>query len=82
MIYAIPKTKFGTFKPKKSIYRNFKQYNNEQFKLDVCNSLSPMRTHATFEKKFDSILDKHALRKQKFYEGTKNPILIRTFGSK
>ena len=26
--------------------------------------MSPMRTHATFEKKIDSILDKHAPKKK------------------
>ena len=51
MIHAILKTKFEKFKPKKSIYRNFKQYDSEQFKLDICNSMFLMRTHAAFEKK-------------------------------
>ena len=52
MIYAIFISKFEKFEPKKSIYRNFKQYDREQFKLDFRNSMSPMRTHAAFEKKF------------------------------
>ena len=51
MINAILKTKFEKFEPKKSIYRNFKQYDREQFKLDIRNSMSPMRTHTAFEKK-------------------------------
>ena len=51
IINAILKTKFEKFKPKKSIYRNFKQYDSEQFKLDICNSMFLMRTHAAFEKK-------------------------------
>ena len=50
-INAILKTKFEKFEPKKSIYRNFKQYNGEQFKLDICNSMFLMRAHAAFEKK-------------------------------
>ena len=50
MINAILKTKFEKFEPKKSIYRNFKQYDSEQFKLDICNSMFPMRIHAAFEK--------------------------------
>ena len=62
MIYTIYKTKFEKFKSKKPIYRNFKQYDNDQFKLDVFNSMSAMRTHAAF------------------YEGIKNPTLIKTFG--
>ena len=65
MINAILKTKFEKFEPKKSIYRNFKQYDGEQFKLDIYNSMFPMRTHAAFEKKFNSILGKHAAKKTK-----------------
>ena len=30
--YTILKTKFEKFEPKKSIYRNFKQYDSNQFK--------------------------------------------------
>ena len=40
MIYTILKTKFEKFKPKKSIYCNFKQYDSDQFKLDIFNSMS------------------------------------------
>ena len=65
MIYAILKTKFEKFQPKKSIYRNFKQYDSEQFKLDICNSMSPMTTHAAFEKKINSVSNKHAPKKRK-----------------
>ena len=49
MIYTILKTKFEKFEPKKSIYRNFKQYDSDQFKLDNFNSMSAMTTHADFE---------------------------------
>ena len=59
------------------MYHNFKQYDSDQFKLDICDIMSAMRTHAAFELFFFSILDK-----QSFYQEIKNPILIRTFGSK
>ena len=36
------KTNFEKFEPKKSIYRNFKQYDTDQFKLDIFNSMSAM----------------------------------------
>ena len=45
MIHTILKTKFENVEPKKFIYRNFKQFNSEQLKLDIGNSLSGMRTH-------------------------------------
>ena len=67
------KTKFQKFEPKKSIYRNFKQYDCEQFKLNICNSMSPMRTHVAFQKRFDSILDKHAPKKTKTLRENQKP---------
>ena len=71
---AILKTKFEKFEPKKSIYRNFKQYDSEQFKLDISNSMFPMRTHAAFEKKiFNSILGKHAAKKTKILRVNQRP---------
>ena len=69
--------KIEKFEPKKSIYRNFKHYDSDQFKLNNCNRMSTMRTHSAFENNFFSILDK-----QKFYERIKKSILIITFGSK
>ena len=82
IIYTILKTKFENFEPKKLIYRNFKQYDSDQFELDGFNSMDAMRSHAAFENNFVSILDKHAHRKIKKLERIKKPILIRTFGSK
>ena len=35
LIHAILKTKFEKFEPKKSIYCNFKQYDSDQYKLDI-----------------------------------------------
>ena len=63
MIYAILKTKFEKFKPKKSIYHNFKQYDSDQFKLGIFNSMSAMRAHAAYKNNFVSILDKHSPKK-------------------
>ena len=73
MIYTILKTKFEKFKPKKSIYCNFKQYDSDQFKLDIFNSVSAMRTHATFENNFGSILGKHASKKTQILRGNQKP---------
>ena len=82
MIYTILKTKFEKFELKKLIYHNFKQLDSNQFKLDICNGMSAVRTQTAFGNHFVSILINVLLRKQKFYEGIKNPILIRTLGSK
>ena len=69
MIYTILKTKFEKFKPKKSIYCNFKQYDSDQFKLDIFNSMSAMRAHAAYKNNFVSILDKHSPKKIKNLRG-------------
>ena len=69
MIYTILKTKFEKFEPKKSIYRNFKQYDSDQFRLNIFNSMSAMRNHAVFEKKFVLMLDKNAPKKTKTLQG-------------
>ena len=72
MIYTILKTKFEKFKPKKSIYCNFKQYDSDQFKLDIFNSMSAMRAHAAYKNNFVSILDKHSPKKTKNLRGNKS----------
>ena len=57
---------------------------SDQFKFDIFSSMR-MRcneNHAPLENNFVLILDKYALKETKFYEGIKNPILIRTFASK
>ena len=48
MIYTILKTKFEKFEPKKLICRNFKQFDNDQTKFNICNSMSAVRTQASF----------------------------------
>ena len=73
MIYTILKTKFEKFKPKKSIYCNFKQHDSDQFKLDIFNSMSAMRAHAAYKNNFVSILDKHSPKKTKNLRGNQKP---------
>ena len=55
VMYTILKTKFEKFKPKKSIYRNFKQYDSDQFKLNIFIGMSAMRAYAAYENSFVSI---------------------------
>ena len=69
MIYTILKTKFEKFKPKKSIYQNFKRHYSDKFNLNIFNSMSAMRTYAAFKNKFISILDKHGPMKTKDLRG-------------
>ena len=42
--YTFLKTKSGNFEPKKLIHRSFKEFDIDEFKWDICNSMSAMRT--------------------------------------
>ena len=54
---------------KTNISKFKKKNDSNQFKLDICDSMSAVRTHAAFEKNFVSILDKHAPKKTKILRG-------------
>ena len=73
MICTFLKTKFEKLEPKKTIYCNLKQFYSDQFKLDICNSMSAIRTHAAFENNFVSILDKHAPKRTKLLRRNQKP---------
>ena len=56
------------------LYRNFKQYDIDQFKVDIFNSMDAMRTHAVFENNFVSILYKHTpLKNNKILRENQKP---------
>ena len=87
VIHPLLKTKFEKFEPKKSINRYIKQYGGDQFKLDIFNSISAIRTHEAFANNFASILDKHAPKKTnilrgnqktRFNKNLRNQIMIRS----
>ena len=67
IVYTILKTKFENLDSKKLIYRISKQYDSDQFELDIFNSMDAVVTHAAFENNFVSILDKQTLRKIKIF---------------
>ena len=71
--YTILKTKFENFEPKKLIYRNLKQCESDQFKLDMFNSMDAMRNHVAFKNNFVSVLNKHAPRKIIFFREIQKP---------
>ena len=53
----------------------FQTIDRDQFRSDIFDSMSAMRTHAAFENNFVSILDKHALKKTKILRGYQKPRL-------
>ena len=67
------KPKFEKFQPNKLIYHNFKQYDSDQFKLHIFNSMSATRTHTAFKNDFTLILDKHAPKKTKILRRNRKP---------
>ena len=69
---TIIKTKFKKFGPKKLIYYNCKQIHCDQFKLDICNSMSTTRAHADFENNFVSVLYKSIPKKTKLLYRNQN----------
>ena len=71
MIYTILKTKFEKFEPKKLICRNFKQFDNDQTKFNICNSMSAVRTQASFGNNFVSIQVNMLLRNMMLLEKDK-----------
>ena len=82
MIYTILKTKFEKFEPKKLIYRNFNQFDSDQFKLDICNSMSDVTAHAAFKKHVSKKLRKQIMVRSRLKNKankSKNPIYILRF---
>ena len=67
MICTFLKTKFEKLEPKKTIYRNLKQFYSDQFKLDICNSMSAIRNN------FVSILDEHTPKRTKLLRRNQKP---------
>ena len=69
MIYTIHKRKFEKFEPKKLIYPTFRQFDSEQFHLDICNSMcneNPLQP-------FVSVSAKNAPKKTGFMKEPKYP---------
>ena len=56
------------------IYRDFKNFNTEQFKSDIFNSV---KAHSTSENNF--VLNKHAPKKIKILRGKQKPHFIKGY---
>ena len=69
MIHTILKTKLKSINQKNQFTAISYNIIVNQFKLDICNSMSAMRTHAASKNIFISILYKHAPKKTKNLRG-------------
>ena len=65
MILTVLKTSFTKSAPKKSVYRNYKNFNSHSFKIDLKKQLKYTEFYESFENVFLNVLQKHAPLKTK-----------------
>ena len=75
------KTTFSKSKPKEIIDRNFKKFNEEDFKQELPGKLSTelIDSYSSFEHVFIGVLNKHALIKKKFIRDNYVPYVTKAF---
>ena len=77
------KSHIPRLKPKTIIYRTFKNFNSNDFLLDVrnigldCNVDDPNNLYTDLSVKFRKVVDKHAPLKKKFLKGNNVPFMNR-----
>ena len=70
MVYTMLKTTFQKSEPKQLIYRDFKNFYFESFKSDLRESMVTCeRSFEKFDRKFITVLNKHAAKKKKQLRG-------------
>ena len=74
LVYSMLKTRFKREESKDFIYRNYKSFNDMNFRKDLENKLEECPKHyENFEKTFVNVLDAHAPRKTKVLRGNHKP---------
>ena len=82
LIYSMLKTKYDKLPPKIIKYRQWKHFNQDLFKFELSESLQEnknanLKGYITFEKSFETILEKHAPLKTKFLRGNNQPYMTK-----
>ena len=83
LIATIMKSHIPRLKPKTIMYRSFKNFNSNEFLLDVgnigldCNVDDPNYLYIDLSVKFRKVVDKHAPLKKKFLRGNNAPFMNR-----
>ena len=82
LIYSMLKTKYDKLPPKIIKYRQWKHFNQDLFKFELSKSLqgnknANLKDYITFEKSFETILEKHAPLKTKFLRGNNQPYMTK-----
>ena len=74
LVYSMLKRCFKREESKHFIYRNYKNFNDTYFRMDLENKLEKCpKHHENFEKTFVNVLDAHAPRKTKVLRGNHKP---------
>ena len=74
LIYSILKTTFKKEESKNFIFRDYKNFDNTNFQMDLESKLSNCpKKYGIFEKTFENVLDAHAPKKIKFLRGNQKP---------
>ena len=74
LVYSMLKTCFKREESKIFIYRDYKNFNDTDFRMDLENKLEECPKHyENFEKTFVNVLDAHAPRKTKVLRGNQKP---------
>ena len=85
LISTFLRSQFCRLKPEKIYYRNFKNFNEENFLEEVkntdfrLNSDDPNESYELITKVFSNIVEKHAPLKKKFLRGNQAPFMTKEF---
>ena len=78
MVITVLKASFQKTKPKEFYYRDYRNLNREDFKIELQNKLNTnVASYELFEKLFLEVLDKHAPFKSKIIRGNQVPYMTK-----
>ena len=79
MVITVLKTTFEKAKPKEIFYRNYKNFDSDNFKLELQNALNCNRVtnYSLFENVFVDVLNKHAPIKKKTVRANHAPYMTK-----
>ena len=74
LIYSILKSTFKKEESKQFIFRDYKNFDNTNFQMDLESKLNSCpKKYGIFEKTFEKVLNAHAPKKTKFLRGNQKP---------
>ena len=86
MIVTVMKTHYRKQKPKTIQYRNYKHIHEQSFNFELNNELLKIYINKSELKEFNDffkkVLDKHAVRKQKYIRANNSNYTAKLFGKK